>query len=425
MLNFETNTPSTMDEPKRIFEEIRGYKARFKERFEIDHCMDGELDTAVAGADGQHNQITLVPQSYFPEFTNGAIKIFSKIIDGIIELCITVSDGVFQITKNGRLATFYIHEVKQSNLSYSLSKTIYGNGLFIFFTKHYVATTGAFTYIYSSPDGLTWTQRFSLEGYQYSYNTYGRRIDYIIYTGSRFLAITYFFRASSGNTYSTVVYGSSDGLTWGSVCSFSRGTVAGDYYFYCGASGNNVSVFGGYSGKIFKVNTDNTCSEIQTPVSYDIKDMVYGNSLFVAVASPSILYSSDGLTWNNSTYLSGNIITSVVVINSLFFFTCYSYDSTNNVYSHKIYTSSNCKNYTLIYSDSKQTVLKVLSKIFYNGLYYVCPCNPKALISFDLVTWEEIDFSYTVYNSYVDGLKIKIFSDSGTFLNTYKYKLLS
>lgn len=103
MLNYETSTPSTMDEPKRIFEEIRGYKARFKERFELDHCMNGELNTALAGADGQHNQVTLYPQISDPEIMVNAIKMFCKTISNAVHLFLKTQNETFQITETSDL----------------------------------------------------------------------------------------------------------------------------------------------------------------------------------------------------------------------------------------------------------------------------------------------------------------------------------
>lgn len=62
---------------------IRNAKKDFKERFELDHNMDGVLDPALVTADGYHKKVTLKNLTADPEFlTDGGI-LYSKIDGGL------------------------------------------------------------------------------------------------------------------------------------------------------------------------------------------------------------------------------------------------------------------------------------------------------------------------------------------------------
>jgi hypothetical protein len=137
-----------MDESKRIFEEIRGYKARFKERFEIDHCMDGELDTSIAGADGQHNQVTLYPQISDPASISGTNIFYSKLVNSIPELFCRKSDGVYRITNNG---DFY-YSGQLYNQEYCFCGIKFNNEIYAIFSSYQYAIK-----IKKSSDMITWT----------------------------------------------------------------------------------------------------------------------------------------------------------------------------------------------------------------------------------------------------------------------------
>lgn len=187
MLNFETNTPSTMDEPKRIFEEIRGYKARFKERFELDHCMDGELDTAVAGADGQHNHVTLYPQISDPVSIFGTNMFYSKLVNSIPELFCRKSDGVYQITSNG---DFY-YSGQLYNQEYCYCGIKFNNEIYAIFSSYQHVIK-----IKKSSDMITWITVHDC-GYQDNY------MSFMVIGSDKIVAV-----------FPNCLFYSLDGVTW-------------------------------------------------------------------------------------------------------------------------------------------------------------------------------------------------------------------
>ncbi|GEM_PF-3469505 len=83
-------------------DEIRTLKSELKEHFEQDHHMSGVLDPLEANCDGYHNKVTLYPLESDPSIITGAGIVYSKIVDGVIELFWMDDDGlVNQLTENG------------------------------------------------------------------------------------------------------------------------------------------------------------------------------------------------------------------------------------------------------------------------------------------------------------------------------------
>ena len=83
---WDETTPTDNSKLGVIDDNIRSLKLDFKERFTLDHYMDGELDTDVAGADGHHRKVTLPEQSSDPTAVTDAIILFSKDVDGVTGL---------------------------------------------------------------------------------------------------------------------------------------------------------------------------------------------------------------------------------------------------------------------------------------------------------------------------------------------------
>ena len=85
---FSIVTPALTDLFKGIYEQIRGIKIGFKERFELDHIFDGSLDPEHIECDGYHKQVTMedfnaTQLQTRPDFLSGSARFFS--IGG--ELC--------------------------------------------------------------------------------------------------------------------------------------------------------------------------------------------------------------------------------------------------------------------------------------------------------------------------------------------------
>jgi hypothetical protein len=87
-------------------DEIKGLKARVKERMELDHHFAGELDPLEGDCDGYHKKVTLQKLAEDPTPLTGTGVIYTKEVDGIIELFFVdeVSGVVNQLTEQGVLS---------------------------------------------------------------------------------------------------------------------------------------------------------------------------------------------------------------------------------------------------------------------------------------------------------------------------------
>lgn len=79
---WNTTEPLNTRQAGKGAEELRKVKINIKERLDVDHYMNGELDTTIAGADGHHRKVTLVVQTSDPDAITDAIIIYAK-SDGI------------------------------------------------------------------------------------------------------------------------------------------------------------------------------------------------------------------------------------------------------------------------------------------------------------------------------------------------------
>lgn len=87
-------------------DEIVSLKARVKERLELDHHFSGELDPLEGDCDGYHKKVTLQKLSADPTPLTGTGVLYTKEVDGIIELFFVdaVSGVVNQLTEQGVLS---------------------------------------------------------------------------------------------------------------------------------------------------------------------------------------------------------------------------------------------------------------------------------------------------------------------------------
>ena len=87
-------------------DEIASLKARVKERLELDHQFSGELDPLEGDCDGYHKKVTLQKLSEDPTPLTGTGVLYTKEVDGIIELFFVdeVSGIVNQLTEQGVLS---------------------------------------------------------------------------------------------------------------------------------------------------------------------------------------------------------------------------------------------------------------------------------------------------------------------------------
>jgi hypothetical protein len=217
------------------------------------------------------------------------------------------------ISRNIDTTTIYIHdwdtfEIKESFTSSTINSleqwylksianstywsSIYANGKFY-------AVSRESGFITVSTDGLTWTTIATTSSGLYD----------IIYANNKFVAVG--FKLVSGN-YDTSVQVSIDGITWTEYNPSTKVLLLSITY----GNGKFVAVGDGASG--FVENTVITSTDgINWTLSvtsgvYGLEKIAYGNGKYVAVSSlisggnNKIFYSSDGLTWNNQTFIYNN-----------------------------------------------------------------------------------------------------------------------
>ena len=100
--SFDIITPLKTEFFSQIFAVIRSRKQQFLERYELDHYMDGELDTNEPNADGYHKHLTMSEYSetnyigttvYEPEGFDDAGIVFVSNDAGTIKLNYKDSEG--------------------------------------------------------------------------------------------------------------------------------------------------------------------------------------------------------------------------------------------------------------------------------------------------------------------------------------------
>lgn len=81
---------------------LRNLKVDLKERIEIDHWFNNVTDPNQGNCDGYHKKVTLLAQGTAPANVVGAGLVYTKIVDGVVELFFKDDAGTEnQLTENG------------------------------------------------------------------------------------------------------------------------------------------------------------------------------------------------------------------------------------------------------------------------------------------------------------------------------------
>ena len=110
---------------------IRELKVDLKERLEQDHQMGGIIDPLEGDCEGYHKKLTLYPLESDPSIVTGAGIVYSKLVDGVIELFWMDDDGlVNQLTENGVIKLNTLQNDIDANgkkiINVLLDGTVYG-----------------------------------------------------------------------------------------------------------------------------------------------------------------------------------------------------------------------------------------------------------------------------------------------------------
>jgi|GEM_PF-4532393 len=219
------------------------------------------------------------------------------------------------------------YQIDGSNFWTSLT---YGNGVFLAVDDRGVIAT--------SSDGIVWTKGTSID----------RSWQEVKYLNGQFIAVGY-----SGNTSSSLIMTSTDGVNWTSRSSPINVPLASVTY------GNGLYVVVSSSYDIALTSTDGitwSSTSLQQYASW--RSVTYGNGVFVAVSSESnyrIMRSTDGTNWSIISPLENNSWWSVTYGEGLFVAVASSGD-------HRVMTSTDGENWTL---------RKASSSLYWNEVEYV------------------------------------------------------
>lgn len=166
----------------------------------------------------------------------------------------------------------------------------------LFYNNLYV--TGAYTSsngkIYSSTDGLTWTERVA---------QFANQPGYPPYAGAVAPNATNKFLVGGNGGF---LYRSADGISWTNLSNTAMGsnTVNG-----IASNGNSLYVVVGDSGRIITSTDGASFTTRTTGTANNFKSVAFGGGLFVAGGqSGTLRTSSDGTTWTTVSGLSGDIV---------------------------------------------------------------------------------------------------------------------
>jgi hypothetical protein len=216
-----------------------------------------------------------------------------------------------------------------------------------FLNSNYVAV-GAAGAITTSADGTTWTARNS---------TVSSNLNSVAFGASRYVAV------GAGGT---VVY-SSDLVTW-TLATGTGATVFNRVIF-----ANSLFVAVGASGALF-TSPDGITWTTRSAGSTNFNDVIFANSQFVALGNAGAAYTSpDGITWTSRSL--GDTIVQVIYANSLYV----------AVGGTSIWTSSDAVTWTL-----RATIyFGGLSSVVWNGSAFYAVSNSQGgfATSSDGITW--------------------------------------
>ena len=179
---------------------------------------------------------------------------------------LTSSDGIYWTRSTWTTSQYhrpYLHGVS------------YENGLFV--------TLGEYRTILTSPDGTSWTERFSGTSVNLSGATYGNGL---------FVTV---------GDYGTILT-SSNGRTWTVRNSGTLDRPYGSNHLFGVTYENGLFVTVGYKGIILTSPDGTTWTERTSGISESLSGVTYGNGLFVTVGeNATILTSPDGNSWTKRT----------------------------------------------------------------------------------------------------------------------------
>ena len=99
---WDITTPADTDFIGEGDDALRNLKVDIKERIEIDHWFDNVTDPNQGNCDGYHKKVTLLAQETAPANVVGAGLVYTKVVDGVVELFYKDDAGTEnQLTENG------------------------------------------------------------------------------------------------------------------------------------------------------------------------------------------------------------------------------------------------------------------------------------------------------------------------------------
>ena len=99
---WDITTPADTDFIGEGDDALRDLKVDIKERIEIDHWFNNVTDPNQGNCDGYHKKVTLLAQETAPANVVGAGLVYTKVVDGVVELFYKDDAGTEnQLTENG------------------------------------------------------------------------------------------------------------------------------------------------------------------------------------------------------------------------------------------------------------------------------------------------------------------------------------
>lgn len=220
-------------------------------------------------------------------FVNGKFHVFANDSMGQSIRLLTSTDGT----------NWEVHQTTGLNTMFGGVGFIYGNSTFVAISSAVMGTT-----FWSSPDGITWTQRHSIGGGMISYS-----ISSIDYGNNRFIA------AGSNN----LVMSSPNGITWST---HSMGTFPdlGPWVKQV-VFGNNTYVRINYDGKIYTSTDLVTWNDENITLPQEIGRISYLNDQFIGLGQNGTIWtSSDGKQWTSHDTNTTNVLVNVTYADNTF-----------------------------------------------------------------------------------------------------------
>lgn len=164
-------------------------------------------------------------------------------------------------------------------MNISINDIVYGKGLFV--AVGFARPNFDDVAVWTSTDGVNWNDTAKLKAYASE--------PHIAFSGTRFVA-------AGGNNGAGYIFSSEDGLKWTERKSGMTTDIKGLEW------GNNTFVALGYQGRKFLVSKDGiTWKKVDVPIteSNSMWDLQFGGGAFVAVGNYTLITSKDGVKWTS------------------------------------------------------------------------------------------------------------------------------